>query len=167
MSPITATDIHFRLSGGAANSNQNAALGGAKSTTTDASASLFDDVTGAESASGDTEYRGIYVSNEHGTLAYLAPKVWVSPDTPSPDTDADLALAVEGVNVAMATIADENTAPASVTFANTAISYATGLAIPDIPAGQYKGVWLKRVVNAGAAAYADSFTVNVQGDTNP
>src|SRR5215471_7155748 len=93
--PIVATDIHFRLSGGAANSNQNAALGGAKSTTTDASASLFDDVTGAESAAGDTEYRGIYVSNEHGTLAYLAPRVWVSPDTPSPDTDADLALALE------------------------------------------------------------------------
>jgi len=167
MSPIAATDIHFRLSCGAGNSNQNASLGGAKSTATDASASLFDDVTGAESASGDTEYRGIYVSNEHGTLAYLAPKVWISPDTPSPDTDADIALAVEAVNVTMATIADENTAPASVTFANTAVSYATGLSIPDIPAGQYKGIWVKRVVNAGAAAYADSFTVNVQGDTNP
>jgi hypothetical protein len=167
MSPIAATDIHFRLSGGAANASQNASLGGAKSTTTDASASLFDDVTGAESASGDTEYRGVYVSNEHGTLAYLAPRVWISPDTPSADTDADIALAVEAVNVAMATITDENTAPAGVTFANTAISYATGLAIPDVPAGQYKGVWLKRVVNAGAAAFADSFTVNVQGDTNP
>lgn len=165
--PIAASDIHFRLSGGAANSNQNASLGGAKSTTTDASASLFDDVTGAESASGDTEYRGIYVSNEHGTLTYLAPRVWVGPDTPSPDTDADIALATEAVNVTMATITDENTAPAGVTFANTAVSYATGLPIPDVPAGQFKGVWLKRVVNAGAAAYADSFTINVQGDTNP
>jgi len=165
--PITATDIHFRLSGGAANSNPLASLGGAKSTTTDAGANLYDDVTGAESAAGDTEYRGIYVSNEHGSLTYLAPKVWVSPDTPSPDTDADLALALEAVNAAMASVADENTAPAGVTFANTAVSFATGLAIPDIPAGQYKGVWLKRVVNAGAQAYADSFTVNVQGDTNP
>jgi hypothetical protein len=167
VSPIAATDIHFRLSGGAANASQNASLGGAKSTTTDASASLFDDTTGAESAAGDTEYRGICVSNEHGTLTYLAPRVWISPDTPSPDTDADIALAVEAVNVTMATIANEDTAPSSVTFANTAVSYATGLVIPDIPAGQFKGVWVKRVVNAGAAAYADSFTVNVQGDTNP
>jgi len=165
--PIAATDIHFRLSGGASNSVQNSSLGGAKSTTTDASASLFDDVSGAESAAGDTEYRGIYVSNEHGTLSYLAPRVWISPDTPSADTDADIALAVEGVNTTMATIANEDTAPSSVTFANTAVSYATGLTIPDIPAGQFKGIWIKRVVNAGAAAFADSFTVNVQGDTNP
>jgi len=165
--PIASTDIHYRLSGGASNSNQNAALGGAMSTTTDASASLYDDVTGAESAAGDTEYRGVYISNEHGSLTYQSVKVWISTDTPSADTDADVALAAEAVNVTMATIADENTAPSGVTFNNSAVSFATGLSIGDIPAGQKKGVWLKRVVNAGAAAAADSFTVSCQGDTNP
>jgi hypothetical protein len=165
--PITATDIHLRLTGGASNSNPASSLGGAKSTTTDAGSNLFDDVSGAESAAGDTEYRGISVSNEHGSLSYLAPRVWIGTDTPSADTDADVALAAEAVNTTMATIADENTAPTSVTFANTAVSFATGLTIPDIPNGQFKGVWLKRVVNAGAAPVADTFTLNVQGDTNP
>jgi len=167
MNPIVAGDIHWRLSGGSGNSDPNASLGGVKSTSTDAGATIFDDVSGAESAAGDTEYRGVVLENAHATLAYLAPKVWVSTDTPSADSDADLALALEAVNTTMATIANENTAPSSVTFANTAVSFATGLSIPDIPATQFKGVWLKRVVNAGAAAAADSFTVTAQGDTNP
>lgn len=165
--PIASSDIHYRLSGGSSNSDPNASLGGAKSTTTDAGATIFDDVTGAESAAGDTEYRGVYISNEHGSLTYQAPKVWVATDTPSADTDADVALAAEAVNTQMASIANENTAPTSITFANTAVSFATGLSIADIPAGQFKGIWLKRVVNAGAAAAADSFTITCQGDTNP
>lgn len=165
--PIAGTDIHYRLSGGAGNTDPNASLGGAKSTTTDAGATIFDDVSGAESAAGRTEYRGVVISNEHGSLTYQSVKVWVSTDTPSADTDADVALAAEAVNTQMASIASETTAPSSVTFTNAAVSFATGLSIGDIPASQFKGVWLKRVVSAGAAAAADSFTVTCQGDTNP
>jgi hypothetical protein len=165
--PITASDIHYRLSGGASNSDPNASLGGVKSTTTDAGSNIFDDVSGAESTSGDTEYRGVVLSNEHGSLTWQQVKVWVSTDTPSADTDADIALAAEAVNTTMATIANENTAPSSVTFTNAAVSFATGLSIGDIPNSQFKGVWLKRVINAAAAAAADSFTVTAQGDTNP
>lgn len=164
---ITATDIHYRLSGGSSNSDPNASLGGVKSTTTDATTTIFDDVSGAESAAGDTEYRGVVISNEHGSLTYQAVKVWIDVDTPASDTDADVALAVEAVNTTMATIANENTAPTSVTFANTAVSFATGLSIGDIPNSQFKGIWLKRVITAGAAASSDSFTVKCQGDTNP
>jgi hypothetical protein len=166
--PIVAGDILYRLSGGAGNSAPLSSLGGAMSTSTLAGATLYDDVTGAESAAGDTEYRAIYVLNNHGSLTYIAPTLWISTDTPSADTDADIALATEAVNTAIAqTIANENTAPSSITFANTAVSFATGLVSADIPFGQFKGLWTKRVVTAGAAAYADSFTISVQGDTNP
>lgn len=164
---IQASDLHYRLSGGSGNAAQASSLGGVMSTTTDATSGIFDDITGAESSSGVTQYRGVYLYNAHGTLSWLTPKVWINPDTPSADTDADIALAVEAVNVDMATIANETTAPATVTFTNAAVSYATGLSIPDIPAGGRKGIWLKLVVNAGATAAADSFTVNGQGDTNP
>lgn len=164
---IASSDIHYRLSGGSSNSDPNASLGGAKSTTTDAGSTIFDDVSGAESAAGDTEYRGVVLSNEHGSLTWQSVKVWISTDTPSADTDADVALAAEAVNTQMASIANENTAPTSVTFANTAVSFATGLSVGDIPASQFKGVWIKRVITAGAAAAADSFTVSAQGDTNP
>jgi hypothetical protein len=112
---IASSDIHYRLSGGSSNSDPNASLGGAKSTTTDAASTIFDDVSGAESAAGDTEYRGLCLSNEHGSLTWQSVKIWISTDTPSADTDADVALAAEAVNTQMASIANENTAPTSVT----------------------------------------------------
>ena len=40
------------------------------------------------------------------------------------------------------------------------------LTIGDIPAGQHKAIWVKRIVGSGAAAYnADSVVIKVQGDT--
>lgn len=164
--PIATGDLHVRLSGGAANADPAASLGGAKSNT-EAGADIFDDVSGAESAAGDTEYRAVYLENAHATLTYLGVKAWVGTDTPSADTDADLALASEAVDTPIAqTLANENSAPTGVTFTNAAVSFATGLAIGDVPPAGFKGVWLKRVINAGAAAVEDSFTVNFQGDTN-
>jgi hypothetical protein len=56
--PIVASDIHFRLSGGAGNSNVNASLGGAMSSTSitdNTQQNLFDDISGAESAAGEDE----------------------------------------------------------------------------------------------------------------
>ncbi len=61
---IVSTDLLFYHSGGAGNSDPDASLGGIISTTqiTDASDNnLFDDVTGDEASSGDTEYRGFYL----------------------------------------------------------------------------------------------------------
>ena len=48
----------WRLSGGAANTNPLASLGGIMSTSTAAGSNIFDDVTGDEGAAGDVEYRG-------------------------------------------------------------------------------------------------------------
>ena len=76
-------------------------------------------------------------------------------------------LAVEAVNVTMATIATETTAPTSVTFTNAAVSSATMLSIGNIPATQFKGIWVKNVINAAAAPVNDSFTINVTGDSAP
>lgn len=162
---IISTDIVYRLSGGAANSDQNASLGGAKSSTA-ASASIYDDVTSAEASSGDTEYRCIYVHNNHGTLTYLGSKVWIQTNTPSADTDVAIGLGTSAVNGTEQTVADENTAPSGVTF-SAPTSFAGGLSIGDIPAGQHKAVWIRRTINAGAAVASDSFTLRVQGDTNP
>lgn len=164
---ITATDIEFRLSGGAANSDPLLSLGGAKSSVAVTSGTLMSTVTGAQASAGRTRYRGIYLHNNHGTLAYQSSGVWIGTDTPSADTDADVALALEAVNVTMATIATETTAPTSVTFTNAATSQGTMLSIGDIPAGQHKGIWVKNVINAGAAPVNDSFTMNVTGDSAP
>lgn len=78
--PILTTDIVYRLSGGAANAVANASLGGAKSGTA-APAALFDDVTGAESAAGDIEYRCVYVHNAHASLALQNAVIWIAANT--------------------------------------------------------------------------------------
>src|SRR5690349_24475974 len=103
--PIVAADIQTRYSGGAANSDPNASLGGAKSANSFATGvqnNLWDDVPGSESASGKVEYRGFYAHNAHASLTLQGPVIWIDSLTSSGDTEFDLAVAAEAVNVQMA-----------------------------------------------------------------
>lgn len=166
--PIVASDLKIRLSGGSSNSDPNAALGGAKSSTevTDNSThNLFDQVSGTESNAGDTEYRCVYVHNGHGSLTAQNTHVYISSNTGSADTTIDIALAGEGLNATAETIADENTAPAGETF-SAPTTYAGGLDMGNIPSGQHYALWIRRTVTAGAAAVNDdAVTIKVDCDT--
>ena len=130
---------------------------------------LFDDVTGAQAASGGSEYRGIYLKNNHGTLTWQNAVVYISSDTLSSSTELDLAIAAEGVSTSMATIANEGTAPSGVSFTHPS-SRATGLQLNSttgLAAGAYRGVWVRRAVTAGATAINDQGTIKGEGDTAP
>lgn len=166
--PITASDIQFRLSGGAANSNVNASLGGAKSSVEITAATvqnLFDNVSGAESASGDTEYRCFYVHNAHASLTLQNARVFIQTNTPAAGSDIAIAAAGEGVNGTAETVANESTAPAGESFTQPT-DYAGGISLGNIPAGQHHAVWVRRVISAAAAAVdADSVVIRVQGET--
>lgn len=165
--PITATDIEFRLSGGVANADGNASLGGAISANAVSGAlhAFFDRVTGVEAAAGDIEYRCLYVRNSHATLTLYGVIAWILSNTPSTDTLIEIGVGASAVNGTETAVADESTAPAGVSFSAPA-SYGAGLALGDIPAGQHRAVWIKRTVTAGAAAYStDGATLSVQGDT--
>lgn len=160
--PVIDTDIQLRLSGGAANSNANASLGGAKSST-QAPAGLFDTVDSTESTAGDTEYRCVYVHNNSGTNSLDNPVMWIVSETPN---YIDIGVGTSAVNGTEQTVANENTAPSGVTFSSPT-SKGTGLALGSIPAGQHKAVWIRRTVPAAAGAAAGSFSVRVEGDTLP
>jgi hypothetical protein len=165
--PIISTDIVYRLSGGASNADVNASLGGAKSSTSVGTGlhNLFDVVGSAEAAAGDTEYRCVYVHNNHGTLTMQSAKIWISSNTPSTDTTVEIALGSSAVNGTETSVANENTAPSGPTFSAPA-SEGAALSIGDIPAGQHKAVWIKRIVNTGAAAYnSDGCTLTTKCDT--
>ncbi len=164
--PIASSDILYRLSGGASNAAAASSLGGVMSTTTVAPAGIFDDVSGAESTAGSTEYRCVYVLNNHGTLAYQSAKVWIQTNTPSATTTIDIALAGEGANATAETVANETTAPVGESFTAPA-SFAAGLSLGTLTAGQRYAVWVRRTVTAGTVAASDSFTLRVQGDTAP
>ena len=167
--PITTSDLLIRLSGGSSNSDPNASIGGIMSTTTtvtdNTTHNLFDQVSGTESNAGDTEYRMVYLLNNHGSLTAQNTRIYISSNTGSADTTIEIGLAAAGLNATETAIADENTAPASVSF-SAPTSYATGLNAGNIPAGQRYGVWIKRIVNAGAAAVNDdAVTIKYDCDT--
>jgi hypothetical protein len=171
--PITSAQIEFRLSGGAANTSPTAALGGAMSTagggliTSGVANNLWPDVTGAQSAAGLTDFRGFYVRNNNGSgIVWQSPVIWI--DVSPTGSAFDLAIAAEGVSTAMATIASGTTAPTSVTFSRPT-NKAAGLALgsPNLSDGQYRGVWIRRTVTAGASAANDSGSVRAEGDSGP
>lgn len=166
--PIVNTDIKIRLSGGAANSDVNASLGGARSSTETVDNTvnnLFDSISGAESTAGDTEYRCVYVYNNHGTLTMQNVRIYILSNTTSADDTWTIGLGTAAINATEQTIANESTAPSGVTF-SAPTDYAGGLASADIPAGQHRSIWYKRVVNAGAAAASNNaITLNFDADT--
>ena len=172
--PIVAADIQFRYSGGTTNTSAAACLGGAMSTDaagvidTGVANDLWDDVASAEASAGDTEYRGFYIKNNHATLTYSDARAYISPNTTSADDTFAIAIADEAVNNAEETIANESTAPVGPVFSSPA-DYATGLALnttTGLTGTSYKGMWIRRVVTASAAALTNnSGTVAVQGDT--
>ncbi len=165
---IQASDIQRRLSGGAGNTDPAASLGGVISSTAITSASihnLFDLVVGAESTTGDTEYRCFYLRNGHATLTWYDAKVWIETNTPAAGSAVEIGLGTAAVNGTEQTVANESTAPSGVSF-STAAGSANALTIGDIPAGQHKAVWVKRTISAGASAYdTDSVVLGYTGDT--
>ena len=119
--------------------------------TTDTLNNVWDDVSGAESSSGDTEYRAIFIKNTHGTITYTGAKVWISSNTTSTDDTIEIALAGEGINNTIETVGNESTAPAGESF-SAPTSFATGLSLGNLAAGQAHGVWIKRIVTAAAGS---------------
>lgn len=163
--PIVSTDIKYSLSGGSSNASPAASLGGGRSSN-EAGSDIFDNVTSAEAAAGDTEYRCLYLLNNHGTLSLQSAKVWVQVNTPNANTTIEIGLGTSAINGVEQSVANENTAPTGVTF-SAAPDEANALSIGDLSAGAAKAIWIKRIVSAGAAASTDGFTLRVKGDTLP
>ena len=165
---IVAADIEFRLSGGASQADPDLSLGGviSSNTITDASVeNLFDNVTGAESTAGDTEYRGFYVLNDHASLTWQDVGCWISTETPSADSLINLALAGEGVNVTMETIGNESTAPVGESFTHITTE-GTRLVLGDMAFSEFFGIWVERIISStAAAATADAAIMTFKGDT--
>ena len=163
---IVAADLDTYLSGGAANADPDASLGGAKSSiawTGGTLHDLFDVVTGAENADSDAEYRAIYVQNGHATLTMLGLSVYVSAETAG---GAALAIAVadEAVDTTIETIADEDTAPSGPTF-STPTTAEAALSIGDLAPGESRGLWIRRTAANTGAVDDDGGTLTFVFDT--
>jgi hypothetical protein len=174
---IVASDIVKRLSvttGSAGDSTAGTpagALGKYVSTTavTDATpGNVFDDVSGAEAAAGSTEYRCIFILNNHASLTLYAATIAVQSETAGGGTvtialDNIAASAKGSAGAQAAQIAGETSTPSGVG------AFGSGpLTIGDLAPGQVRGIWLRRVVTAGASALnPDGVVLRVSGDTLP
>lgn len=162
--PIIASDIDYKHSGGASNSNPALSLGGIVSSVDVTPNDLFDDVSSAEASAGDTEYRCIYVKNSHGTLTLQAAKIFISANTTG--NRVWLALGGEGKNGTAETVANEGAAPVGEVFSQPT-DYAGGLLLGDLAPGETYPVWVQRRIPDSSAAATDTFTLRCQGETNP
>lgn len=178
--PITATDILFKLAttaGAAGNSlaqgDPNASLGKYVSTTQVSSTALnnlFDNISGAENAASDVEYRCFFVHNAHATLTLQSAVVYLSGGDPAGGAnvaigvDTTAASAIGSASAQALQVADEGTAPAGVSF-STPTTAGTGLALGNIGPGQCRAVWVRRAAANTAAVNAETVTIAVSGDT--
>jgi hypothetical protein len=168
---IAESEVVWYLSGGAGNTAPAASLGGAISGTLISNktlSGLFGDVTAAQAAAGITRYRCFYVRLQTANaLGLLAPiRTWIATQAAGDDS-FEIGLDPAGKNAAAATIVNQTTAPAGVTF-SAPTSDAAGLELPGAPwaCGDYAAIWVKDVVPAEAAALVnDTATLSVAADT--
>ena len=175
---ITSGDLLFKFSvktGSAGDSvagNAAGSLGKYIATTeiTDATLNnLFDDVSGDDNAASDVEYRCIFVHNNHASLTWENPVVWLSAETAG---GANIAIAVDDVAVSAKgsasaqadEVANEDAAPSGESFSSPTTKGA-GLSLGSIAAGSVKAVWVKRSATNSAALDNDDVTIEVSGDT--
>jgi len=166
---ILSSDLKVYLSGGASNSDPDAALGGLKSSVEvvdDTLNNLFDDVTGTEHTDGSTNYRCIFVTNTNGSTDAVSTKVYISTNTTSVDDKVYIGLDLTGKGTTADTIADETTAPdPAVTFVDSD-SYATGIELGTLAPGESYPIWIKRVVSPGTTPQANNeFILTIACDT--
>lgn len=155
-----AATLGFRLTGGAANADPNASLGGVASANALSGTplnNLFDNVSAAEAAAGDIEYRALSLHNSGNAEATLV-KIWIDTDTTSASTEIDIAL-----DAGTQSVVDESTAPSSPALSFSHPAVGSKLSISNIAAAEAQRVWIRRTVTAGAANLAnDSTTIKVE-----
>lgn len=174
---IVTADIKYRYSVAAAAGNTTAgtaagSLGDQISTTDIPDATLnalFDDVSSAENAALDVEYRCLFVYNSHGSLALQSAVAWLSAETAGGSdiaigVDPAAASAIGSGSAQAAAIANEGVAPSGVTFSSPTTKGA-GVSLGTIPSGQCRALWVRRTALGGAAVTPDGVTLRVEGDT--
>lgn len=165
--PVAIADMKWLLSGDSGNTDEDMSLGGGRSSTEVVFSpilnNLFDNVTPEQSATGEVEYRCIFLQNDHATDTITDVKIWVYSNTPNANTTIAIGLDPAGKNTAADTISPSTEAPAGVTF-STPTDYAGGLSIGTMNAQDVYPVWIRRTTTAGAVASAnDNFYLGVQG----
>lgn len=176
--PITSADIKVLLSKSTATAGYvetattAQSLGKYCSTTevVDGANTIFDDVSGAENAAQESEYRCVFVLNNHASLTLQNAVVFINSQVAG---GATVAIATDNLTQApkdytyaqAAFIANEDTTPVGVGSFSAPTSAITGLSIGSLLPGNVRAVWVKRDTHDTAALNNDGVTLEVDGET--
>lgn len=176
--PVAAADVLLKYSvkaGAAGNSTAGTAagsLGKYISTTQITSAvlnNLFDDVTGAENAALEAEYRCIFVHNAHATSTWENVKAYLLSEVAGGvnlaiGVDPAAASAIGAAPAQAAEIATENDAPVGVVFSSPTTTGAA-IALGNLTPGQCRALWVRRTAVGGAAVANDGGVLRIFGES--
>ena len=188
---IENDDIEYYYSTGSAdanvragNTNPDQSLGGRIGGLIPDMGALLDKLTGQETRDGDTNYRKVWVKNNHASLTLEEAIVWIRENVPSSTAPgvtaapgAFMAISIGLDPAAVATIPQTGTPPTGLVIANEAtapagVSFtapdteAAALEIGNMPRQSYKAIWLRRNIEAGSPARdVNELILRVQGDT--
>ena len=124
---------------------------------------FFGDVDLEEATVGSTHYRCFYVRNLSAEDILFSAGIYISVRTPSPSTVCELGLGAAGMNAAEPAIADQTVPPAGVEFFAT--SDDQQILLGNMDAGDYRAVWIKRIVSPEAIGLAaDRVVLTLTGD---
>lgn len=112
---------------------------------------LWDNVTAAEQAAGDIEYRAVMLQNG-GATAITGLKVWIGDASQVPGVRIALEVPSGG---SVQTVANEGAAPAGVSW-NAGTTSGTGLSHATLAAGDFVGLWIERDIPVDEAATASA-----------
>lgn len=120
---------------------------------------IFNTFSGQETTDGGTFYACVYIKNETvdvGNPVAQNVELYIDTETIHAGVVMALGLGTSAVNGVEQTIANENTAPAGVTFfvATDAEDVDDALIIGDIPDDQHKAVWIRITIDPATAAKA-------------
>jgi len=177
--PVAAADIKLRYStksgtqGNSTAGNADGSLGKYLSTTDipdNQLNNLFDDVTGAENAASDVEYRCLFIYNSHATDSWLNVKVWIQSEVAG---GASIAIAIDNIaaspanssSAQAAEIANEDTAPTGVGAFSSPTTEGAALTVGTLAAGQCRAVWVRRSAANTSSLANDGATLRFRGDT--
>ena len=180
--PLSSTDLVWYYTDAASGpANNTLSLGGSISPSTITSGldeNVFDDVTGAESESGESHYRAIALRDTHATHDYLNYEAWIEGYTRSGVTADTIYFSLEiphSTPGSIAIAADEFTSPSTTDFvqgwevegipSNTITPSGNTLDASDT-SKNWVGIWLWRTIPAGASAYSGrACTIKFRGET--
>jgi hypothetical protein len=183
MAAITSGELLFKLSiktGSAghslAQSDVNASLGKYISTTQlsgTALNNLFDDISGAENAASEVNYRCAFIHNSNSANALTSAVLYLSGGDPAGGATVTIAVDTTAASALTSASAQalEGTTETAPGAGITGLTYSapttagTGLSLGSIPAGSVKAFWVKRAATNSAAVSAETVTFAVQGDT--